>query len=126
MNYEHECNYMETMSEVSIECQNCIEKFRYATTSGGRLTYFTDCICEDIIITKSTCIQCEKIQNRINTLKCEIDNLLFSLSYEIKQYCDCDDDINHIHDISKELRTLNRILLVKESQCKGDVANKSA
>ena len=96
--YIHDvCEKEEILESVHIECENCINGF-------------PSCGCREIIMTKTICKKCYEIENKINSLKDELDHLLFSLGYNVKNYLDCEEDIEKINTISKLLRHLNRML----------------
>lgn len=113
---EHICEKKEINRTISIECFNCINNIRepdYCKSGSGCISYRVDCKCHDKIISVIECKICEQYKENINILKDELDELLYNLSYDIKQYEKCKDKIDRLHEISRILREYNRILLEK-------------
>ena len=111
----HICEKQDINGSVKIECYNCINNIKEAMVckSSGAINYSRNCTCRDKIITSKTCNKCEEIKETITNLKDELDNLLYHLSYNIKNYEACGDAIARIADISILLRERNSILLEK-------------
>ena len=102
--YVHDlCINEELIESIYIECEGCINN-----------ELNVSCNCKEKIVKKIICKKCYSIENKINSLKDQLDHLLFNIGYNIKHYIDCDEDIQKINSISKLLRMLNSILVEKE------------
>jgi phosphate uptake regulator len=100
-NYKHICNNTEIVQHINIECNNCINNIN------------KNCTCSTKIVKKILCSHCENIRNQIKQLEIEIDEILYNLSYDIKNYENCENMINRLSEISIILRFFHRILLEK-------------
>jgi hypothetical protein len=102
--YIHDiCIKEELIESIYIECEPCIN-----------MELNVICKCREKIVKKIICKKCYSIENKINSLKDQLDHLLFNIGYNVKNYIDCDEDIQKINFISKLLRMLNSILVEKE------------
>jgi hypothetical protein len=102
------CTKKESISLISIQCEYCIN------CSKNTLFYkdkFCECSCKEIKIKHNICEKCASYRDKIDELNDELDTLTYDLVYQIKQFNNCSDKINRIHNISLELRQLNRKLL---------------
>ena len=109
----HVCEKQDIIESVKLECYNCIHQLREANIckSSGSIHYSRNCTCHDKTITNKICQKCEEIKENITKLKYELDDLLYHLSYDIKNYKYCGDSIARIAEISILLREGNSILL---------------
>ena len=97
------CIKEELIESIYIECESCIN-----------MKFDVECNCKEKIVKKIICKKCYAIENRINSLKDQLDHILFSIGYNIKHYIECDEDIQKINSISRLLRMLNSLLAEKE------------
>lgn len=97
------CEKEEIFESTFIECKSCIDN-----------VIDHHCLCAHVSIKKYVCVKCYEIENKINSLKDEADETLYNLSYNIKNYSNCDDAIKKLGDISIALRQYNRMLLEKQ------------
>ena len=102
------CEMVDITETVFVECENCIDKIRDPLVGG-----IYDCKCMEKTRIIQTCVKCAQIKDKISTLEDELDELMYHLNYDIKQYEDCDDRISRIRTISNNLRHYNRTLLEK-------------
>jgi hypothetical protein len=108
MEFEHNiCEEVDLEDDIFIQCENCID---YAS---DKLT--NECSCKYKTVRKIICRKCYNIKNKINGLKDEVDKILYELSYNIKNYIDCQDLINDLEKKSILLRQYNRLLLDKKN-----------
>lgn len=106
------CTKKEVSTTIAIQCANCINinnspnimQFQCGET-------LTECTCSVTIIQHLICKTCALIRDQIDALKDELDGLLYTVEYEIKQYMDCNHKIDRIKKISVELQHCNRKLL---------------
>lgn len=101
--YHDECEFQEITETICIECEYCIDKHKTARC----------CKCFGRRITKMTCIKCRELEKLKQKLIDESDDILYNLSYDIKNYRDCEERINRLHGLSKLLRKINSVLLEK-------------
>jgi hypothetical protein len=104
------CEMDEIRHTFFIECENCIDKIRDQRAGG-----IYDCKCCDKTRIIKVCLKCDQIKDAIQKLRDELDELLYNLHYNIKQYMDCADQISQIGFISNSLRHYNRLLLEADS-----------
>jgi hypothetical protein len=103
------CTKKEVSTTIAIQCANCINnslllQFQCSETPA-------ECTCSVTIIQHLICKTCALIRDQIDALKEELDGLLYTVEYEIKQYMDCNHKIDRIKKISVELQHCNRKLL---------------
>ena len=113
---EHsECEYYEIKTNIDVECKDCAYNIKsyQCCKSTGRPDYYIDCKCFVKTLVKKECKICYQIKESIIKLELELDDLLYSLSYDIKHYQDCSNKIDMLNTISMQLRDYNRILLEK-------------
>ena len=107
--YEHDkCEMEEITEKLSIQCENCIDKIKDQRTG-----WIHNCKCHDKYVKKMRCKTCARIKTRINSLQYTLDETLYFIAYDAKNFIDCEDNINRLHELSKELRQCNRILCEK-------------
>jgi hypothetical protein len=102
------CKKKEVSTTVVIQCANCIDNSHMHFQCGETPA---ECTCSMTIIQHLICKTCALIRDHIDALKEELDGLLYTVEYEIKQYMDCNDKIDRIKKISVELQHCNRKLL---------------
>ena len=113
--YHDECEFQEITETICIECEDCIDKHKNAQCCkpSGFTDYQIECKCFGRRITKMTCIKCRELEKLKQKLIDESDDILYNLSYDIKNYRDCEEQINRLHGLSKSLRKINSVLLEK-------------
>jgi len=96
------CIKKSVKSTILIQCGSCIDN-----------EYYKDnlCICRETTITHNICVNCADIRDRIDILDKELDEVMYNVANNIRQFIDCSDEINSIHVISNNLRYLNKELL---------------
>jgi hypothetical protein len=110
--YEHDnCEMEEITEKLSIQCKNCIDKTKDLRTG------WSNCKCGDKYVKKMRCKICSRIKIRINSLQYTLDETLYFIAYDAKNFIDCEDNINKLHELSKELRQCNRILCERKKLC---------
>lgn len=107
--YHGDCRCMKTElpSTIAIQCANCIDGI-YPPTNGRTVGF---CKCRDVVIKHLICKTCASIRDKIDGLTYELDEILYNVGYEIKQYTDCSEKVDRIKQISIELQHCNRRLL---------------
>ena len=101
------CDKTEVSSTIAIQCANCIDDIR-APLRGREIW---GCTCRDVDIKHFICKTCASLRDKIDGLKNELDELMYDIGYEMKQYTDCRDNIDRLKRISVELQHYNRRLL---------------
>lgn len=102
---EHDiCSLDQTEESFYIECKSCIMN-----------DVLMDCSCVEKIIHRNYCAKCDEIENKINGLREEVDKTMYHLSYNIKNYANCDEEIDRLRQISQMLRLCNRLLQSAQS-----------
>lgn len=105
-NLEHDlCTLDENEESIYIECKSCI-----MNTMCEYLGTTHHCGCGEKILYKIHCKKCYELENKINGLRDALDKSMFDLSYNIKNYSNCDEEIEHLRQISQMLRLCNRAL----------------
>ena len=102
------CKKSNTPTRVVIECEECIvdDPLRYENNRRGYV-----CNCVDVEIIREICETCALERDKMYDLMNTLDDLMYDLNYNIKQYENCEEKIKEISEISKKLRHLNRKLL---------------
>ncbi len=109
--YEHSvCEKEEITESIFIECENCIN-YNNQIRRNEKTTCECNCYNKETI--KTICKKCYEIENKINSLKDEIDETMFQLSYKIKQCVECGESIDKLYHLSVKLRQYNRMLIEK-------------
>ena len=98
------CLKKEVISELFIECNECIE-------GSGKWQQGRACLCEYRTIRQLNCPTCAADRDRLDEMHFEFDNLVLTLSSTVKSYSSCDDDVRAIINISKRMRQCNNRLL---------------
>jgi len=113
--YHDECEFQEITETICVECEYCIDKPKTARCckTSGFTDYQNECKCFGKRVTKMTCIKCRELEKLKQKLIDESDDILYNLSYDIKNYRDCEEQINRLHGLSKSLRKINSVLLEK-------------
>lgn len=101
------CAKTETSSTILIQCANCIDDIR-APLRGREIW---GCTCTEATITHFICRTCASIRDKIDMLKDELDEIIYQIGYEMKQYMDCRVKLDRMKQISIELQHCNRRLL---------------
>lgn len=89
---------------ITVECDECIDGYKRSTRE-------PDCPCTDKIVNILICEKCDNIRTGIQELNFELDDILYKLSLEIREYHDITDGLIKVKQISDQLRQHNRILL---------------
>jgi hypothetical protein len=102
------CKKKNVPTRIAIECEDCIvdDPERYFNNSRG----YT-CSCIDIEINHAMCEICALDRDEIDTLSDALDDIMYTLSFNIKQYINCEEKLKEINIIAKRMRHLNRRLL---------------
>lgn len=101
------CPKTETSSTIVIQCANCINNTNEPLCEQETI----ECTCTETRIRHFICNTCAPIRDKIDMLRIELDEILYNVGYEIKQYMDCMSKIERIKQISIELQHCNRRLL---------------
>lgn len=96
------CIKKEVSTIIAIQCDNCIN-------NNG--IYLIECSCIEVERKHLICETCARLRDKIECLHNDLDILNYSIVNNIKEYIDCAEDINKMHNIALELRQLNRKLL---------------
>jgi len=99
------CIKKSVKSTILIQCGYCIDD-EYTDEYGDEL-----CTCKETTITHNICVNCAAIRDRIDILDKELNDVMYNVANNIRQFIDCSDAINSIHIISNNLRYLNKKLL---------------
>jgi hypothetical protein len=103
------CKKTESTSFIVVQCQDCIrDDVPRICEKNSR---DSGCSCIEVEFKHFICNTCAAYRDNIDMLNEKIDNLTYSLVYNIKHFINCTNEINEIHNISLELRQLNRKLL---------------
>jgi len=105
-NYITTCSCVKTTVEktITIECDECIDGYNRHPREG-------DCPCSDKTVNILVCEKCNSNRNKIQQLNIDLDDVLYNLSLEIREYKDVTDILFRVKQISNQLRDYNRILL---------------
>ena len=109
--YHGDCTCVKTKcpSEIVIQCETCINcpvEVKQLEQAGWYV-----CDCRNFTITHEICKICSKLRDEIDVLNEELDELIYNMVLEIKMFADCNDKLQRINTISRELRNCNRMLL---------------
>jgi hypothetical protein len=101
------CDKMSSTTKLAIQCKYCIDctDIQYLHNKGQW------CSCVEVEIANNICNICAELRDRIDALNEELDQVVFQMVEDIKQFIDCREKIKHTEEISVELRQLNRKLL---------------
>lgn len=99
------CIKKSVKSTILIQCGFCIDN-QYIDEYKDK-----SCTCTETTITHNICVKCAAIRDKIDILDKELDEVMYNVANNIKQFIDCTDEINSIHIISNNLRYLNKELL---------------
>jgi len=102
------CKKKNVPTRIAIECEDCIvdDPARYFHNSRG----YT-CSCIDMEINHAMCEICALDRDEIDNLSDTLDEIMYNLSFNIKQYINCEEKLKEINIIAKRMRHLNRRLL---------------
>jgi len=100
------CSCVKTTVEktITIECDECIDGYK-------RNSREPDCPCSEKTVNILVCEKCNSNRNKIQQLNIDLDDVLYNLSLEIREYNDITDILYRVKQISNQLRDYNRILL---------------
>ena len=105
------CEKKKVPSLIAIECENCIEDSPQLYTTERR--QHTICNCEDVEIMHEICKTCAHDRDEIDTLNDKLDDLMYHIHYDIKNFVNCEDNLKEVLEISIKMRHLNRKLLTR-------------
>ena len=105
------CEKKKVPTLIAIECENCIEYSPKLYTTERREP--TICNCEDVEIMHEICEMCAHDRDEIDTLNNKLDDLMYHIPYDIKNFVDCEDNLKEVLEISIKMRQLNRKLLTR-------------
>ena len=97
------CEKRRVETNILIECQSCID--------GGRRHGRRRCTCETRTIIHTMCSTCAMYRDKLDELHSELDDALYTLSCNIKGFCECQPDVDEVTRISIEMRLCNHHLL---------------
>ena len=102
------CKKKNVPTRIAIECEDCINDApeRYFNNRRG----YT-CSCIDMEINHAMCVTCASDRDEIDNLSDTLDEIMYNLSFNIKQYINCEEKLKEINIIAKRMRHLNRRLL---------------
>ena len=98
------CLKKEVTSELFIQCNECIE-------GGGKWQNGHSCSCRYRTVRQLNCPACSADRDRLDEMHIEFDNLLLDLSATVKSFSSCDNDVQAIVELSKQMRHCNNRLL---------------
>lgn len=98
------CDKVSIEFSTEIQCSDCINGIKTCSRD-------PDCACVDKTKSIMVCKACTIIRTDIKLLNDELDDLLYHLSYDIRNYKNCDEELARVARISIQLRELNRQLL---------------
>jgi hypothetical protein len=104
------CKKKKVPSRVAVECEYCIvdDPLRYANDRRGYV-----CNCVDVEIVHEICETCARDRDHMDELMHKLDELVYNIPYDIKNFVNCEDKLKEVSEISKEMRQLNRKLLTR-------------
>ena len=105
------CEKKKVPTRIAIECENCIEYSPQLYTTERR--QHTKCNCEDVEIMHEICETCAPDRDEIDTLNDKLDDLMYHIHYDIKNFVNCEDNLKEVLEISIKMRHLNRKLLTR-------------
>ena len=100
------CEKKKVPTRIVIKCENCMDKDSYYRNRSG----YT-CSCIDTEIMHDICEMCAHDRDEIDVLNDKFDDLMYNVTYDIKNFIDGEDKLKEVLKISKEMRQLNRKLL---------------
>ena len=100
------CEKKKVPTRIVIKCENCMDKDSYYRNRSG----YT-CSCIDTEIMHEICEICAHDRDEIDVLNDKFDDLMYNVTYDIKNFVDGEDKLKEVLKISKEMRQLNRKLL---------------
>ena len=105
------CEKKKVPSLIAIECENCIEDSQRQHTTERR--GYTICECQDVEIIHEICEPCAADRDILDDLTTRLDELMYNIPYDIKNFVNCEEKLHEVSEISKEMRQLNRKLLTR-------------
>ena len=104
------CEKKKVPSLVAIECEDCItdDPSRYEHKRRGY-----ECNCVDVEIIHEICKTCAADRDILDDLTTRLDELMYNITYDIKNFVNCEEKLHEVSEISKEMRHLNRKLLTR-------------
>lgn len=93
---------------IRVQCENCIDVSPFHKIGSNE---DIGCTCMEREVVHTICNICAKIRDEIDTLHTELENVMYMVATEIKEYVDCKEGLAEIEIIAKKLRHLNRKLL---------------
>lgn len=102
------CIKKQSISVIRIQCKNCIHN---KSISGHYHGDDRECNCIEQDITHNICKICSELRDKIDTLYTNLDDMLYVVSKNIKEFTDCNEQLIQIQTISNELRCVNSKLL---------------
>jgi len=104
------CEKKKVPSLIAIECEDCITDgpSRYEHKRRGY-----ECNCVNVEIIHEICKTCAADRDILDDLTTRLDELMYNITYDIKNFVNCEEKLHEVSEMSKEMRHLNRKLLTR-------------